>query len=72
MCIAELNVVLEASKEAVPLANLLREIGVDLEQPVNVFVDNQACFALCKNSMNHGKRKHFALKVHFFRNLLKS
>ena len=40
--------------------------------PVNVFVDNQACIALSKNSMNHGKTKHFALKVHFVRNLVES
>ena len=59
MCIAELNAVVEASKEAVPLANLLREVGVDLEQSVNVFVDKQACIALCKNSES---RKEKALR----------
>ena len=66
---AELNAVVEASKEAVHLANLLKEMNIDVEQPLQVFVDNQACIALSKNSMNHGKTKHFALKVHFIRNL---
>ena len=45
---AELNVVVEASKEAIHLANLLRELDIDIQQPVNVFVDNQACIALSK------------------------
>ena len=69
---AELNAVLEASKEAVHLVNLLRELNLEIQQPVNVFVDNQACTALSKISLNHEKTKHFALKVHFVRNLVKS
>ena len=69
---AELNAVVEASKEAVHLVNLLRELDLEIQQPVNVFVDNQACIALSKNSMNHGKTKHFALKVLFVRNLVES
>ena len=69
---AELNAVVEASKEAVHLVNLLRELDLEIQQPVNVFVDNQACIALSKNSMNHGKTKHFSLKVHFVRNLVQS
>ena len=69
---AELNAVVEASKGAVHLVNLLRELDLEIQQPFNVFVDNQACIALCKNSMNHGKTKHFALKVLFVRKLFKS
>ena len=69
---AEFNAVVEASKEAVHLVNLLRELDLEIQQSVNVFVDNQACIALSKNSMNHGKTKHFSLKVHFVRNLVQS
>ena len=54
----ELTAVDEASKEAVHLVNLLRKLDLEIQQPVNVFVDNQACIALSKNSMNHGKKKH--------------
>ena len=39
---------------------------------MNVFVDYQSCIALSKNSMNHGKTKHFELKVHFVQNLVGS
>ena len=69
---AELNAVVEASKEAVHLANLLKEMIIDDVQTLQVFVDNQACIAFSKNSMNHGKTKHFALKVHFIRNLVEN
>ena len=69
---AELNAVVEASEVAVHLVNLLRELDLEIQQPVNVFVDNQSCIALSKNSMNHGKTKHFALKVHLVRNLVES
>ena len=69
---AELNAVVEASKEAVHLVNLLLELDLDIQQPVNVFVDNQACIPLSKNSMNHGKTKHFAIEVHFVRSLVES
>ena len=69
---AEPNAVVEASKKAVHLLNLLQELDLEIQQPVNVFVDNQACIAPSKNSMNHGKTKHFALKVHFVRNLVES
>ena len=67
---AELNAVVGANNEALHLANLLKEMSIDVEQPLPSFVDNQGCIAHCKNSLNHGKTKHFALKVHFIRNLL--
>ena len=69
---AELNALVETNKEAVHLVNLLRELDLEIQQPVNICVDNQACIALSKHSMNHGKTKNFALKVHFVRNLVES
>ena len=57
---------------SIQLVNLLLELDLEIQQPVNVFVDNQACIALSKNSMNHGKTKQFSLKVHFVRNLVQS
>ena len=37
---AELNAVVEASKETVHLANFLGELDLEIQQPGNVFVDN--------------------------------
>ena len=42
---AELNAVVEASNESVHLVNLLRELDLKIQQPLNVFVDNQTCTA---------------------------
>ena len=60
--------------EAVHLAvsKAIRRKNLDLQQLVDVLVDNQTCIALVKNSMNHRNPKHFALKVHFAHNLVKS
>ena len=69
---AELNALVEASKEAVHSVNQLRELDLEVQQPVKIFVDNQACIALSKNSMIHEKTKHFALKLHFVRKLVES
>ena len=67
-----IHAVVEADKEAIHLVNLLRDLDLEIQHPVNALLDNQACVALSKNSMNHGKTKHFALKVHFVRNFIES
>ena len=66
---AELSAALEVSKDVVHLSNLLKEMNIDFEQSLQVFVDIEACIALSKSSMNYGKTKHVALKVRFFQNL---
>ena len=43
-----------------------------VEQPLQNYIDNQAFVVLSKNSINHGKTKHFALKVHLYRNLVEN
>ena len=45
---AELNAVVEASEEVVHSANLLKEMKIDIEQPLQVFVDNQALLPLVR------------------------
>ena len=60
----ELNVVGEAIKEALHLANLLKEANIDVGQTLLIFHDNQVCIDLSKISMNHGKIKHFASELH--------
>ena len=64
---AELNAVAAESKEVVHLANLLKETNIVVKQSLQLLVNDQACFVPSKNSMNHGKTKQFALKVHFIR-----
>ena len=67
---AEVISVLEASKEAIHLSGILEHFGIFCKLPLKIFVDNQACIALSKNSMHHGITKHFAIKLHFVRELV--
>ena len=67
---AEHNAVVETVKEGIHLQGILSDLGIICNRPLEVFVDNQACIALSKLSMNHGKTKHFAIKLHFLRELV--
>ena len=62
---AELNSVVEASKEAIHLCGILEDLGTFCKLPLTIFVDNLACDTLIKHSMHHEKTKHFAIKLHF-------
>ena len=52
------------------MRDLLQDLNVDVQKPIEIFVDNQACIALSKQSTHYGKTKHFALKLHFIRELV--
>ena len=67
---AEHNAVVETVKEGIHLQGILSDLGILRNRLLEVFVDNQACIALSKHSMNHGKTKHFAIKLHFLRELV--
>ena len=69
---AEFNFVVEVSKEAIHLSGILKDLGTFYKLPLNIFVNNQACIALSKHSMHHGKTKHFAIKLHFVRELVEN
>ena len=64
-----MNSLVEATKEAIHLRDLLQDLNVEVQKPIEIFVDNQACIALSKQSIYYGKTKHFALKLHFIREL---
>ena len=52
------------------MRDLLQNISVEVQKPIEIFVDNQACIALSKPSIDYGKTKHFALKLHFITELV--
>ena len=66
---AEMNPCVRAAHECVYLTGLLRELSVPVVEPVCLYVDNQASIELSKNSLHHGKTKHFATKLHSIRDL---
>ena len=67
---AEHNAVVETVKEGIHLQGVLSDLRIICNWRLEVFVENQACIALSKHSMNHGKAKHFAIKLHFLRELV--
>ena len=52
------------------MRDLLQDLSVEVQKPIEVFVNNQACIALSKQFIHYGKTKHFALKFHFIRELV--
>ena len=66
-----MNSLVEATKEAIHLSDLLQDLSVEVQKPIEIFDDNQACIALSKQSTHYGKTKHFSLKLHFIRELVK-
>ena len=62
---AEAMSLFAASQELEFLRNLATEVGIDTSRPAKLFVDNQACIAITKNTVNSQKVKHFAIKLSF-------
>ena len=67
--VAEINSLVEATKEAIHFKDLLQDLAIEIQKPIEIFIDNQACIALSKLSTHYGKTKHFALRLHFIREL---
>ena len=57
-------------KEGINLHGIISDLGIICNRFLKVFVDNQACIALSKHSINHEKTNHFAIKLHFLRELV--
>ena len=67
---AEMNACKSAAQECVYLTGgLLRELSVRVVELLCLYDDNQASIELSKNSLHHGKTKHFATKLPFIRDL---
>eukprot|EP00253_Pinus_taeda_P013053 PITA_13053 len=65
---AEYHGAIEASKEALWLRQILSEFG--FQQPTTLWCDNQSAIQLCKNPVQHQRRKHIELHMHFIRKLI--
>jgi len=68
---AEYMALCQASKEAVWMVDFLRNLGVSLQGPMVVNVDNQGSIALAKNPVFHDRSKHIAIQYHFTCDLIK-
>ena len=59
----------EACKEAIWLARLVGDLGINVEMPV-LHCDSQSAIQLAKNPVFHAKTKHVDVKYHFIREVL--
>jgi hypothetical protein len=66
-CEAEYIGQTQATKEAVWLRKLLRELGREQLQATVIFGDNQGAIALAKNPQFHGRSKHIDTQWHYVR-----
>ena len=66
-CEAEYIALVECIKEILWLLQHFRILGIKLESPVVIGIDNQAAIALAKNPVLHEKSKHIDTRHHFIR-----
>ncbi|GJV02452.1 putative RNA-directed DNA polymerase [Tanacetum coccineum] len=68
-CESEYIAASEASKEAIWMKNFIGDLGVvpTVQDPIEIFCDNESAVALTKEPKDHGKSKHIDRKYHFVR-----
>ncbi|GJY64382.1 hypothetical protein Tco_0465842 [Tanacetum coccineum] len=68
-CESEYIAACEASKEAIWMKNFIGDLGVvpTVQDPIEIFCDNESAVALTKEPKDHGKSKHIERKYHFVR-----
>ena len=68
-CESEYIAASEASKEAAWLKNFIGDIGVvpSIQEPMELFCDNEGAVALTKEPRDHGKSRHIDRKYHYIR-----
>ncbi|GKE96553.1 transposable element [Tanacetum coccineum] len=64
---AEYKAVANATAELLWVQNLLRELGIRMTEPPNLYCDNTGATYLCANPVYHSRMKHVALDYHFVR-----
>eukprot|EP00253_Pinus_taeda_P016998 PITA_16998 len=67
---AEYRDVVEASKEALWLHQILSEFGFQQQQPTTLWCDNRSAIQLWKDPVQHQRNKHIELNMHFIRKLI--
>eukprot|EP00253_Pinus_taeda_P027551 PITA_27551 len=67
---AEYHGVVEASKEAMWLRQILSEFGFQQQHLTTLWCDNQSVIQLCKDPVQHQRSKHIELHMYFIKNLI--
>jgi hypothetical protein len=69
-CEAEYIALVECIKEILWLLQHLKALGISVDSPVVIGIDNQAAIALAKNPVLHEKTKHIDTRHHFIRQVV--
>ena len=68
---SEYRALVEATKEAIWIKDLLIELGFLEQNSTTIFCDNQSSIKISKNPIYHSKTKHFEIHLHFVRDMVK-
>jgi len=69
---AEYRVLTNVAKDIVYFRRLLKELGIDIDQPTYLLSYNQSCIRLVENPIQHGRIKHIKIQHHFIRETAKN
>lgn len=64
---AEYRAATMAAQECCWLLQLVREVGISVDYPVDVFCDNQSAIRLASNLVFHARTKHIEVHHHYIR-----
>ena len=71
-CEAEYIALSEVIKELLWTSMALKELGIQHQGPMRVYIDNQAAKQLAENSVNHERSTHIDIRYHFIRQIVSS
>ena len=67
---AEYYALTEAAKEVKFVVQLLQSMGVTVQTPVTVYVDNIGAIYMADNEVSSGRTKHIDIRHHFIREMV--
>ena len=67
---AEYVSAVSAGQEVIWLRNLFSELGLKLDGPSTLYIDNQSALQVAKNPEHHGRMKHLDLRYYWLRDMV--
>lgn len=61
----------EATRETLWLINFLEDLNINIDYPIEIFEDNQACINLIQDEANRSSTRHMSIKYHFINEKIK-